>query len=183
VPEGPPRPEQPSLAEEPHTESLVAATSHDPAHDQAMARAGRLLALRPRTERELRDRLAEAGCSPGVVDGALARLAELGLVDDAAFAHQWVEERSRRGLAGAALIAELTAKGVAQDVAGAAVTDAALDDAAQARALAARHVGRLADLPLLRQAARLQALLARRGYSNEVAAEATRSVLPPEGWD
>ncbi|CAN5609217.1 recombination regulator RecX [soil metagenome] len=148
-----------------------------------MARAGRLLAARPRAERELRDRLAGAGFEPEVVDWVIARLTELGLVDDTAFARQWIEERSRRGKAGRALVHELTARGVARETAQSALAAAGLDESAQAQAVAARHAVRVARLPLSQQAARIGAALLRRGYSSDVVAEAVRAVLPPDGWD
>jgi regulatory protein len=152
-------------------------------HDTAMARVGRLLALRPRSEVEIRRRLAEWGCEPETAEGVVRRLYELRLLDDADFARRWVEERSRRGLAGAALVAELRARGVSREAAEAAVAGAGLDETAQARVLAARYLPRVADLPLRQQAARIQAMLTRRGYSPEAGAEAARAVLPPEGWD
>jgi regulatory protein len=112
----------------------------------------------------------------------LARVAELGLVDDRAFARQWVEERSRR-LGPAVLVSELQAKGVDRDVAEEAVAAAGLDEEAQARDLAARLVAKVAGRPLREQRFRLQTMLSRRGISEEAAAAGVRAVLPPEGWD
>jgi regulatory protein len=155
-----------------------------PGMQKAMERAGRWLALKPRTERELTDRLLDGGFDPRVVADVVARLTELGLLDDAAFARQWVEERAgRKGIGGSLLVVELVGKGIDQAVAQAAVEEAGLDEAARARAVAASHLTKVAGLPLPRQAARIQALLLRRGFGSEVAEEATKSVLPPEGWD
>lgn len=149
-----------------------------------MDAASRLLARRPRTRADLSDRLHARGFEPGAVDGALGRLQELGIVDDDDFARRWIEERSRsRGLSGEALLDELAHKGVAQEVAAAALASAGLDDAATARAVAASHLARVARLPLPAQAARLQAAVMRRGFAADVAEEAVRSVLPPDGWD
>ena len=49
------------------------------------------LGPRPRSEREIRDRLARGDYDPQVVDRVVVRLRELRLVDDAAFAAYWVE--------------------------------------------------------------------------------------------
>jgi regulatory protein len=156
----------------------------DGARREAMGRAGRLLATRPRTERELTDRLSDAGFEPSVVEATLARLKTLGLVDDQAFAVQWVEERSaRKKLSRRALLHELRGKGVPADLAEAALGEAAVDEEAQAADLAARYVRRVATKPLAEQFTRIQQMLARRGYAYDVAEAAARAVLPPEGWD
>jgi regulatory protein len=105
-------------------------------------------------------------------------------VDDGQFALQWVQERSRgKKLSARALVHELRGKGVDPAVAEAALARAGVDEGAQATELAARYVRRVATKPLRDQAARIQQMLARRGYSYEVAEAAVRAVLPPEGWD
>lgn len=117
------------------------------------------------------------------MNGVVTRLGELCLLDDEAFARQWIVERARRGLSAAALRDELRAKGIDREGVEAALQAAGLDDHAQAAATAARQVKRVAHLPLPTQAARLQGALLRRGFAADVAEEAVRAVLPPEGWD
>jgi regulatory protein len=167
--------------------SLGAAVEEGPADPElrkAMERAGRWLALRPRTESEMRDRLLQGGFDENTVERALTRLAELRLIDDESFARQWVEERAqRKGLGPRALVAELEAKGVDAEVAEAAVAGAAGSEERRAVEWAQRQVRRMADLPLDRQAQRLRHGLLRRGFDLEIAEAATRAVLPPEGWD
>ncbi len=53
---------------------------------RARADALRLLKLRPRSERELKQRLGLKGFTPPVIDAVLKELREKGLVDDALFA-------------------------------------------------------------------------------------------------
>jgi regulatory protein len=156
----------------------------DEAYEDAMERAGRLLAIRPRSEREVRDRLAAAGCDPGVAERVVGRLRELRLLDDLAFARQWIDERSRRkGVGPAVLTAELRRKGVDPELAGAALAEAGLDETALATEQAVRLVGRVARRPLREQGARLHLMLLRRGFGAEAAESAVKAVLPPEGWD
>jgi regulatory protein len=156
----------------------------DPELRKAMERAGRWLALRQRTERELRARLLQGGFEENIVERALTRLAELKLIDDEAFARQWVEERARRkGLGPRALAAELEAKGISPEVAGAAVEAAAGSEERRAVEWAQRQLGRVADLPVGKQAQRIRGGLLRRGFELDTAEAATRAVLPPEGWD
>ena len=55
----------------------------------------RFLEARARSEAEVRRRLTSAGYRSDLVDGAVVRLAELGILDDEAFARAWVESRDR----------------------------------------------------------------------------------------
>ncbi len=78
----------------------------------------RLLEVRPRTERELRDRLRRKEFLPDQIDRVITRLRDLELLDDAQFAKLWVANRqnlSPRGAQG--LRQELRAKGVNREVA------------------------------------------------------------------
>ncbi len=154
------------------------------ARREAMERAGRLLAKRPRTEKEISEGLTGAGFEPAVVSAVLERLRSLGLVDDHAFAVQWASERAdRKRLSRRALLHELRGKGVPGDIAESALAEAGVDEDVQAIELAARYARRVASKPLVEQFTRIQQMLARRGYSFEVAEAAARAVLPPEGWD
>lgn len=156
----------------------------DGARREAMARAGRLLASRPRSEAELASRLTDAGFEPAVVEAVVERLKALALLDDAEFALQWVRELSaRKKLSARVLVHELHGKGIDREVAEAALARAGLDELAQATELAASYVRRVASKPLREQATRITQMLARRGYSFETAEAAARAVLPPEGWD
>jgi regulatory protein len=95
---------------------------------QAWNAALRLLEVRPRTERELRDRLRRKEYNPDQIDKTIARLRELELLDDRQFAKLWVANRQNLNPRGAqGLRHELRTKGVAKDVADevvAASTDA-----------------------------------------------------------
>ena len=150
----------------------------------AMERAGRLLAVRARSEHEIRVRLGDAGYRPATVDAVVLRLSELMLIDDAAFARQWVADRSARTLASPrVLLEELAAKGIGPETARAALAEAGPDEVTQATELAVRLFPRVARRPLVEQGPRLIQMIARRGFSFEAAEQGARSVLPPEGWD
>lgn len=119
----------------------------------------RLVARRPHSEAELRRKLARRGYLPAQVEGAVARLRELGYVDDAAFARALVAHRSRRR--GPSLIAdELVARGVDRELAVAALAEVAAEELVAAR----RLVERSGALDSRQLAARLQ----RRGFSADV---------------
>lgn len=145
----------------------------------AMREAGRILARRPHTESEFRTKLRT---DPETEDAVVDRLIELGLLDDAAFARQWVHERgSKKGPL--ALRSELEAKGVAAEAIDEALGTVETDEEELARSLAVAHLRKVRNKPLQRQAFAIHSMLLRRGFSAEIAESAARSVLPPVGWD
>ena len=80
---------------------------------KAYQAALRLLESRPRSTTEIRDRLRRKEFSPEAIEQAVARLSDLGLLDDRTFARLWVENRQTyRPRGPAALRNELRRKGV-----------------------------------------------------------------------
>src|ERR1700709_1865124 len=72
---------------------------------------------RARTRSELATKLSQREVPDDVATRLLARFEEVGLVDDAAFAREWVEQRqSGKGLAKRALAQELRRKGITDEV-------------------------------------------------------------------
>ena len=161
---------------------LVPDEPDDEPYRKAMEKAGRLLARRPYARREIEQKLAGAGFEREVIDQVMTRLEHLRLLDDGAFAAQWIEDRGRRK-GSRALAAELAAKGVPREVSEEAIAAAERDEAQVALDLASRWVRRVAGKPLREQAARIVRMLMGRGFSWEVSEEAAKAVLPPEGWD
>jgi len=73
----------------------------------------RFLETRSRSVAEVRRRLSATGYRKALVEAAIARLVELGLLDDDAFARAWVESRDRARPRGEqALRRELRLKGI-----------------------------------------------------------------------
>jgi regulatory protein len=151
-----------------------------------MAAALRVLESRARSASEVRGRLVRHGYRPDLVEGCIARLTELGMLDDAAFAQAWVESRDRARPRGErALRTELRLKGidravvddVIRDRADRAADDDLVADEEAARRLLernARALDRIPDPRAKRQ--RAYALLARNGFDPDVAAAATRTL-------
>lgn len=139
------------------------------AHEAATA-ALRLLRYRPRSEHELRQRLAEKEYPATAVDEALDRVRVWGLIDDADFAAEWVRgRRRRRGKSRGALERELRDKGVAEAHIADAVADIDVsDDRRQAAELVRARLARRPAATAGRfdegERRRLVAFLARRGY-------------------
>ncbi|MGH3565981.1 MAG: regulatory protein RecX [Pseudonocardia sp.] len=155
---------------------------------EAVARAIclRLLTVRARTRRELAQALRRKGVPDEAAGAALERLDDVGLIDDGAFAEQWVRSRHTvRGLGSRALAVELQRKGVADDVAGEALAgvDAEAEDR-RARELVDRKLRTIpsdTDEQRVTAARRLVGMLARKGYSGGTAYRVVREALAARG--
>jgi len=84
---------------------------------RALEIAAAFLGTRPRTRWELERRLRRAGAANEVIADVIERLAELGDLDDAAFARWWGEQRDRHAPRGRRMVeAELRQHGVPREV-------------------------------------------------------------------
>ncbi len=137
------------------------------AAQKAYAYLVRSTAQHPRTESEARDRLARREVTAGVIEETVAHARAQGVLDDAAFARAWVEDRGRgRGWGVARLRRELLRRGVAQPlVEDALALLAERDDFTVASQLARRRFRQLpASLEPEAAARRLHSYLVRRGH-------------------
>jgi regulatory protein len=118
-----------------------------------------------------------------VAESVLGRFAEVGLIDDAAFAAGWVDSRHRgRGLARDALAHELNQRGVSGDLTTQAVDRIGADvELATARDLVARRLAATRPLPPVARVRKLCGLLARKGYPADVALQVVRDALRGDG--
>ncbi|KPM57170.1 recombinase RecX [Frankia sp. R43] len=165
----------------------------------ASARAGRVdplaaareiclhqLAARPRSRAELAAVLSRRGVEEEIAGLVLDRLAEVGLVDDEAFAAAFVSSaRAGRGLGRRALAVELRRRGVQPEVSEEALAAVGTEDEeVTARSLVARRLRAMEGLPAPVQARRLAALLTRKGYPldlvRRVVEEAVEAVVEEE---
>jgi len=139
----------------------------------------RLLAAAPRTKAQLAAALGRRNVPEEAIRVVLDRFADVGLIDDDAYARAWVSSRHRgRGLAGRALRHELRTRGVEADVIEAAVAE--LDPAteqATARSLVRRRLRQLDGVPREVATRRLAGLLARKGYPAGMAHDVVREEL------
>lgn len=154
----------------------------------------RLLTDRARSRAELARCLAKQGFATDVSERALDRLTEVGLVDDAGFAQQWVHSRHvHSGKGKRALAGELRRKGIAPHDAAEALAQIGSDDE---RARAVELVRKkMRTLPLAfgdrfqrsaerdRTVRKLVGMLARRGYPQGLAFEVVKTELDQVGAD
>lgn len=140
----------------------------------ALDRAVGYLAARARSKREIEQKLLQAGYRPCTVEMVIYKLERENLLDDADFARQWVESRSTHKLGRNRIAQELRRKGISQEEAEKALS--AIEDEDQlsgAIALAEKAAARIKPGEDPRKAAsRIAGMLARRGYSWDVAKEA-----------
>jgi regulatory protein len=187
------RPRRESFAERKERRAAV----EDPA--VVLEAAARFLEVRSRSVSEVRRRLGGAGYRVDLVEGAIARMTELGMLDDEVFARAWVESRDRARPRGErAIREELHLKGVDRatiDVVLGERRDRAVetgsdgdgdlappsaDRTAAERLLAknARALARVADPRQRRQ--RAYALLARHGFDPETCRDVASTVVAAE---
>jgi regulatory protein len=138
---------------------------------------------RARTRHELADKLRGRGVPDDLATALLDRFAEVGLVDDAAFARLWVSGRQQsKGLAPRALAQELRRKGIDDETARAALDEVTDDDQdCAARMLVRRRLRTVRGLDQTVAVRRLTGMLARKGYSAGVAFRVVKEELAADG--
>jgi|EndMetStandDraft_3_1072993.scaffolds.fasta_scaffold520319_2 regulatory protein len=143
--------------------------------EEALTRRLRRSAL---SERESRTFLAQRGFDAGVVDAVIDRFTTRGWIDDAVLAEQLLYAgTSRKGQGRRAIAQTLTARGIARDVADAALATLPDDDDDRALEYARSKAHGLRSYDLDTAMRRLMGQLARRGYSGSVASNAARTAL------
>lgn len=144
----------------------------------AYQRALDLLNHRPRSEKEVRQRLTEKGFQPEQIDQVVEKLKSVNLLKDESFARMWVESRNEFHPRGRRLLRyELRSKGIAESH-----IDSALEKMPEEEDLAlkaaAHYARRLNGLDWQTFRNRLSGFLARRGFSYATFAPIVRSL-----WD
>jgi len=131
----------------------------------------RQLSMAPRSRAQLEKKLRQRGCDDSVAARVLDRMTEVGLVDDEAYAQLLVRSRQAgKGLARRALAHELRKQGIDQELADEALGQVgAGDERIRAEQLVAKKLRSMRGLAPEVQARRLAGMLARKGYSGEVA--------------
>jgi regulatory protein len=157
------------------TEILTADDERSAVREAAL----RLLAVRARSGGELSERLRRKGFDEELTASVVSSLADVGLVDDEAFARAWADEKVRlRPVGPRRLREELLSKRIDRDLAERVVGETfrehrELELARRALAKKTRVSGGADDR---KRRARLHSFLIRRGFSYEVASAALREL-------
>jgi regulatory protein len=135
--------------------------------ERAYERALNFLSYRPRSEAEVRRNLGKKKVADEVVEEVVERLVRIGMLDDQEFARYWVENRVQFNPRGArALRHELWQKGIPASVVDDVLAD--FDEEAVARKAMDSGARRLSHLEPWDFRRKLEAYLARRGFSRAV---------------
>lgn len=138
----------------------------------------RLLKVRARSVYEVETRLKEKQFDAQVIADTVTWALSCGLLDDAAFAQQWVEDRLyHRPTSARFLRLELRRKGLPERVIAPTLSALNLDERELARRVVERHLPAYQSQPVEVQQRKLIGLLQRRGF----ASEAIRTVLYEHG--
>ena len=130
--------------------------------------AARALARRAHARSDLRRRLLQKQHPPAAVDAALARLSDVGLLDDVRFAKDYALAKAPRGRGPARLVRDLQAQGVdrriAEDAVRSSLAAEGVDLTRAVQSLVEKRARQLAGLPAAVRKRRLVAFMARRGF-------------------
>ena len=159
------------------TEEELAELARTEALEDARERALRFLEPRPRSSAEVKQHLFKKKIATDVIEQTIARLTEAGLLDDAAFAKYWVENRETfRPRAGRALKFELKRKGISDANIGDALGE--IDESESAYRAAENRAKRWSELERREFFEKVTAFLVRRGFSYDIAKQAAKRL-----WD
>lgn len=159
--------------------ALLANAAATRCHDAALD----ALARRSRSERELERWLQQREFGAAEIDATLARLAEVGLLDDAAFARGFAHARLvGRGFGARRVAADLRQRGVARHIVDAVLADIREESGGNERAalvaIAERRLRTLRTLEPEVARRRLSAWLIRRGFAVGDTLRAVRDLIP-----
>lgn len=129
--------------------------------------------------------LNRRGIPEEAAEEILERFSDVCLIDDAAFAHAWVESRQRRkNLSRRALRSELVKKGIDRELIDEALSEVDSDDEyAAALTLATSRLRRLEGLAPEVRWRRLTGALARKGFSAGLVMRVAREVIQDADTD
>jgi len=150
--------------------------------EKAKAYAFLLLKFRPRSEKEIADRLKQKGFTAETASGVIDFLKEKKFVDDAAFTRGWVEGRLKRAMGLRRVKNELKIKGISSSCVEEGITAVAgnySEDAVVAEIIS-KKIEKLQGKEPIKTRQRIYAYLVRRGFSPEIASDTLKRMIKDE---
>jgi regulatory protein len=150
-------------------EEKIAKLQKQDTEETAFQKSIHFISYRPRSEKEIRQKLSFKGYDENTVEAVINRLCDNGLLGDEEFAKLWIENRtafrpkSRRNL-----VVELLEKGLADEVIKDAVQNANIDEEALAEKSARYYIRRLYGFEQRKFFQRLNGYLFRKGFSFDI---------------
>jgi regulatory protein len=148
----------------------MAAMSESYRLSKAASYAHRLLSYRPRSEKEIIDKLRTKGFEPDIIEGLVTALKKRNIINDTKFAKLWAESRLYiNGHGPDRIKQELKAKGICEDIIYSVTSGLknSADEYETVRKLAGRKAALLKGITQEKARQRLYAYLKRRGFPNE----------------
>ena len=131
------------------------------------------ISYKPRTTQEIQRKLQQAGYEEFLIEDAIKKLSDNGLLNDKNYAEQWVEERLQiKPRSKRALIYELRKKGISNKLIQSAVED--VDDFQSGYEIAGKRLSRYEGLSKFEFRKKLGNYLAGKGYTFDVISEITQ---------
>ena len=133
--------------------------------------AYRLITYRPRSEKELSDRLKEKGYNAQAISRIISELKEEGLIDNRSFARLWSRKRLQTDGKGPVVIRmELLSKGIDKEIIADTIEELEKDFNEEdiARDLLKRKLRLVKGMDRRKARIRIFGYLKRRGFSNEI---------------
>lgn len=154
------------------SEADIATLREKDATVKAFDAAVTYLSYRPRSVKEIRDKLAKKEYSELVIESVIQRLEKYGYVDDRTFAKLWIQDRNRLKPRGKmALRFELRNKGIADAIIN-ELLDEMVDEKDGAYDAASKRIRRMQGKTQREFKKKVGAFLQRRGFSYESANQA-----------
>ncbi|MBL7156713.1 MAG: regulatory protein RecX [Candidatus Omnitrophica bacterium] len=145
--------------------------------ERAAAYAYRLFSIRPRSEKELKDRLYKKGFDHKTAQRVISLLKEKKIINDVKFAKLWIESRMRRNPKGDILLRrELRDKGISGSLIDKALSEKGENESHTARSIAEKKIESLKSLPKQKARKKLFDFLARRGFRFDIIEEIVREI-------
>jgi regulatory protein len=170
-----------SMLDDTEIEQCIASDARERANQIAM----NLISYRPRSTKEIVDKLTRKGFSKDITSRTVDQLRSLNLLNDASFARMYVRDKLRGKPMGKAMIRnKLREKGIPSEVGDQAIDEYVSDEQEQqaAKALAVRKLrlsrSKFASLDPMTRKRRLIEYLLGRGFSREIASSAVRRIIP-----
>ena len=138
----------------------------------------RLLRVRSRGEKEIRDRLIRKGFSPGNIESVVQYFKDIDLINDRQFTQKWIASRLAKPFGANRIRFELREKGIDDSL-----VQQELDQAAKeysefevASELAKRQAAKYRGLETGKMRQRVYAYLCRRGFNYQTVMKAVRQL-------
>ena len=142
-------------------------------------KALKFLSYRPRSEKEIRDKLSGKKASEEIINKVISRLKENNFLNDEEFVKWWIEQRANFKPRSLKLIKmELRQKGIDKDLIDQIIDDLSLtiDDLSSAKKLIEKRLPRYKNLAPDKKFQKIARFLASKGFSYDIIKEIFQSL-------